>query len=102
MKTPWFVYILLCDRKTYYIGLTSNIDNRFKSHINKENIATKEFSDIRLVYKETYLTRQQAEKRERQLKGWSAAKKNSLIEGDKEKLTRLSKTRSLAEGKSDE
>lgn len=70
----WNVYILLCDQKTYYIGLTSNINNRLRSHKARENIATKEFSDLRIVYTEKYRTRKEAEKREIQLKKWSKAK----------------------------
>lgn len=96
---PWVIYILLCDQKTYYIGLTSNIENRVKSHKSKLNIATKEFSDLRLVYQENYLTRIKAEKREMQLKKWTVAKKKALIQGNKQLLIMLSKTRSLVEGK---
>jgi putative endonuclease len=94
----WNVYILLCNQKTYYIGLTSNIENRLKSHKAKFNIATKEFSDIQLVYTEQYKTRAEAEKREQQLKKWTFAKKKALVEGNKELLINLSKTRSVVEG----
>lgn len=58
----WFVYILLCDQKTYYIGLTHDLQQRFKSHKAKQNIATKEFSDLKLIYSEEYSTRNEAEK----------------------------------------
>lgn len=92
---PWFVYILLCDQKTYYIGLTHNLEQRFNSHKIKKNIATKEFSDLRLAYHEQYPTRKEAERREQQLKRWTFAKKKALIEGNKELLRQLSKTRSL-------
>jgi putative endonuclease len=92
---PWFVYILLCDQKTYYIGLTHNLQQRLKSHQSKANIATKEFSDLQLIYHEQYATRQEAERREKQLKGWTVAKKKALVEGNKELLIQLSKTRSL-------
>lgn len=91
----WFVYILLCDQKTYYIGLTHNLDQRVKSHQAKNNLATKEFSDLKLVYYEHYSTRHQSEKREQQLKRWTVAKKKALIEGNKELLKQLSKTRSM-------
>lgn len=98
MRVFWFVYILLCDQKTYYIGLTHNIQQRIKSHKAKYNIATKEFSDLKLVYSEEYKTRYDAEKREQQLKRWTLAKKKALIEGNKDLLIKLSKTRSLGEG----
>jgi putative endonuclease len=88
----WFVYILLCDQKTYYIGLTSNIQNRFKSHKSRKNIATKKFSDLKLIYSEKYKTRIEAERRESQIKKWSRAKKKALIEGKIEILRELSKS----------
>lgn len=95
----WFLYILLCDQKTYYIGLTHNPEHRINSHRAKENLATKEFSDLKLVYTEEYPTRKEAERREQQLKKWTFAKKKALIEGNKELLIHLSKTRSLVKGK---
>lgn len=65
------------------------------SHKAKYNLATKKFSVVELVYSEQYLTRKLAEKRERQLKGWTFAKKKALIDGDKDLLIKLSKTRSV-------
>jgi predicted GIY-YIG superfamily endonuclease len=46
------------------------------------------------VYSEAFLSEVEAIQRERQLKRWSAAKKESLIMGDIQKLKRLSKPRS--------
>jgi predicted GIY-YIG superfamily endonuclease len=43
------------------------------------------------MYKEEYLTRVEAKKREQQLKKWSIAKKKALISDNKELLIRLSK-----------
>jgi putative endonuclease len=96
-KMPWFVYILLCDNKTYYIGISHDLQKRVKSHEMRQNIATKEFSDLKLLYSEQYDLRLEAEKREKQLKGWTVAKKKALIEGNKDLLIKLSKTRSLLE-----
>ncbi|MEK7186137.1 MAG: GIY-YIG nuclease family protein [Patescibacteria group bacterium] len=92
----WFTYFLLCDKKTYYIGLTHNLTQRIFSHKSKQNIATKEFSYLELVYSEQYATRREAEKREQQLKRWAHAKKKALVEGNLKLLKRLSKTRSLS------
>ncbi len=91
----WHIYILLCDQKTYYVGLTSNLSQRLESHKLKKNLATKKFSDLRLVYSEDYETRMQAEAREIQLKKWSVAKKKALVDGNKELLIKLSKSRSV-------
>ena len=94
----WFVYILLCDQKTYYVGLTHNLEHRFKSHKNKYNLGTKEFSDLRLVYSEEHPTRLLAERREKQLKGWTHAKKKALVEGNIELLKKLTRNPGLVDG----
>jgi predicted GIY-YIG superfamily endonuclease len=88
----YFIYILLCDQKSYYIGLTHNLEQRLSSHKSKANMATKEFSDLQMIYHEQFGTRKEAEIREKQLKGWSIAKKEALINGDLELLKQLSKS----------
>lgn len=81
MNSEWFVYLLLCDQKIFYVGITPDLESRLKEHRSKESFFTKKFSDIQLVYCEKYPDRYEAAKRERQLKGWSVAKKRLLIEG---------------------
>lgn len=93
----WYVYILLCDQKTFYVGSTDNLERRLKQHTRKESFYTKKFSDIQLMYKEIFLYRNQAIKREEQLKTWSIAKKKALIPGDIQLLQKLSKGRGRAE-----
>jgi putative endonuclease len=77
----WYVYLLLCDHKTFYVGITSDLKRRLGEHRNKESIFTKKFCDVDMVYAERYDDKYQAAKRERQLKGWSVVKKKLLIEG---------------------
>ena len=77
----WYVYMLLCDQKTYYIGITNDLRKRLNEHRNKMSLYTSRFSDIKLVYCEEYIGKYEAAKREKQLKGWSNAKKHMLIEG---------------------
>ena len=50
-----------------------------------------------MVYSEQYFTRKEAEEREKQLKGWSTAKKKALMAGDKVLLIKLSKSTGLGE-----
>lgn len=73
--------MLLCDQKSFYVGITPNPKERIAEHRNKECIATKEFSDFKMVYCEKYLNKFEAVKREKQIKGWSRTKKQMLIEG---------------------
>lgn len=74
--------MLLCDQKTFYVGMTSDINKRLKEHKNKESFFTKKFSDIKLIYCEKYDSEKDAVRREKQLKGWSRAKKQLLLSGD--------------------
>jgi predicted GIY-YIG superfamily endonuclease len=91
----WYVYILQCSDKSYYIGHTNNIQERIKRHNTGQAAKwTACRLPVRLVYKETYPTEQQAIKREHQIKKWSHQKKKSLIAGDFKTLKTLSKSRS--------
>jgi predicted GIY-YIG superfamily endonuclease len=49
---PYFIYILLCNQKTYYVGITDNLERRLNEHKNKKSFYTKQFSDINMVYSE--------------------------------------------------
>jgi putative endonuclease len=85
-----FLYVLLCNQKTYYVGITDNLERRLKEHKSKKTFYTKQFSDVELIYSEKVRNKITAEKREKQIKGWSNAKKKALIEGNIEKLIKLS------------
>jgi putative endonuclease len=77
----WYVYILLCDKKTYYVGITNDLQERLREHKAGQSFFTKQFSDFELVRQEWYPDKTSAAKRERQLKGWSHEKKSELIKG---------------------
>jgi putative endonuclease len=71
--------MLLCNQKTFYVGITDNVSRRFDEHRSKSSFFTKQFSDIELIYCEKYCTKHEAAAREKQIKGWSRAKKQKLI-----------------------
>jgi predicted GIY-YIG superfamily endonuclease len=75
----------------YYVGSTNNIERRLFEHQNKQSNFTHKFSDIKLVYQEKLNSREEAWQREKQLKGWSNAKKKALVEGNMAFLKNLSK-----------
>jgi len=77
----WFVYMLLCDKKAFYIGITNDLARRIENHRNKNSFFTKKFSKLKLIYCEKYQLEKAAVEREKQLKGWSRAKKQLLING---------------------
>ena len=93
----WFVYILLCDQKTFYVGRTQYMEERLLEHQRGYSNFTEKFSNIKLVHKEQYRSFKEAEQRENQLKKWSVAKKKALIAGNKDLLVRLSKSREIAD-----
>ncbi|MEK7572046.1 MAG: GIY-YIG nuclease family protein [Patescibacteria group bacterium] len=93
---PFFVYILRSIDNQLYIGQTNNLHNREKQHLTKDWKAakfTKDGDGFKLVYHEELPSRLEAMRRETQLKGWSRAKKEALINGDLDKLKLLSKSR---------
>ncbi|WP_405572945.1 GIY-YIG nuclease family protein [Winogradskyella sp. Asnod2-B02-A] len=88
-----YIYILKCADDTYYTGITSNLNKRLfehKSGAHKDSYTYKrrpvelkfyaEFTDINLAI-ET----------EKQIKKWSRAKKEALINDEYEKLPNLAK-----------
>jgi predicted GIY-YIG superfamily endonuclease len=99
---PWFVYILLCDQKTFYVGMTEDVAKRLVEHTSGYSRYTRKFSDIQLVYQEQCRSHAEAERRELQLKKWSVAKKKALIAGDKTLLRQLSKGHELADATGEE
>jgi putative endonuclease len=74
--------MLFCDEKTYYVGITTNLDKKIQEHKNKQSFFTKKFSHIQPVYCEKYKNQHEAAIREKQLKGWSHAKKQMLANGE--------------------
>ena len=85
--TKPYVYILLCANGEYYVGSTTNLPLRMKEHQEgiKGSRFTKSHHPVRLVYFEEHDTIEDAHWRERQLHGWSRAKKEKLISGEWEK-----------------
>ena len=77
----YFAYIVCSRTGTLYIGVTNSISRRALQHKRGEieGFASKYHCD-RLVYYERYQHVQKAIAREKQLKGWSRAKKIALIE----------------------
>src|SRR5438874_1550575 len=77
----FYVYMLTNKWHTVlYTGSTRSVDGRLFQH--KEKIRpgfTNKYNCDQLVYFEEFDTRSEAEAREKQIKGWTRAKKNALI-----------------------
>lgn len=89
-KDKTCVYIIRCEVGSLYTGITNNLERRLKEHSNgKGSLYMKYNHPIRIVYKEEFSNILDAERRERQIKGWTHKKKEALIRNDLEFLKRL-------------
>ena len=89
---PFYVYFLKNSSNHLYIGQTNNLKRREKEQfLNSGKTAkfVKSRGNFELVYYEVYPTRIEAMRREKQLKGWTRAKKEALIRGDFKLLKKL-------------
>jgi putative endonuclease len=85
------VYILRCSVGSYYVGVADDIPVRVERHnAGRGSLWTRKRRPVTLMYSESFPTIQLAESRERQLKGWSRAKKEALIAADTARLKQLS------------
>ncbi|HDH50277.1 MAG TPA: GIY-YIG nuclease family protein [Nitrospirae bacterium] len=90
----WYLYILKCNDGSLYTGTTPNLQRRIKSHNDGSGGRyTRCRLPVSLIYSESYSIKSDALKRELQIKGWSRAKKESLIAGNLAKLQQLSKNK---------
>ncbi|GAA3634010.1 GIY-YIG nuclease family protein [Flavivirga jejuensis] len=92
MKT-YYVYILKCSDGTYYTGFTSNLEQRFVAHKGGKHKDSYTYSrrPLSLVFYAEFTDPSIAIKTEKQIKKWSKAKKEALINNEFEKLPNLSK-----------
>lgn len=90
----YFVYILECSDKSYYTGVTSNLNKRVQEH-NSGLLKgyTSSRLPVKLIYSNRFTNIGDAIKAEKQIKGWSRVKKLALTNGDFDKLVELSKSK---------
>ena len=88
--------MLRCSDGSYYAGHTNDLEHRLAAH---ERGATEGYTlsrrPVELVFSDQFSTRLEAFHRERQIKGWSRARKEALIKGDWDGLVELSNRRSV-------
>jgi len=91
-----YVYVLRCVDGHYYVGITrGSLERRVAEHnAGAFGGYTSSRRPVTLVYHEHFENIVDAIAMERQIKGWSRAKKEALIRGDFEALKRLAKRRS--------
>lgn len=85
------MYILQCCDGSYYTGSTKNLERRLQQHQEGKGANhTKKRLPVTLVYYEMYDRIDTAFYREKQVQGWSRAKKEALLRGELEALPGLS------------
>ncbi len=82
----YFVYILECADKSFYVGCTNNLERRLKQHNDSKWGAhyTKIRRPVFLKYSESFETLIKARRRESEIKGWRREKKLNLIKDSPE------------------
>ncbi|WP_130176630.1 GIY-YIG nuclease family protein [Cryobacterium sp. SO1] len=78
-----FMYILECADGSFYVGSTWDLERRLAQHNTADQGAayTRRRRPVRLVYCEQSESIADAYAREKQIQGWSRAKRIALIEG---------------------
>ena len=91
--TGAYVYILQCSDQSYYVGTTrKEIGLRVAEHNNGYfGGYTHLRRPVRLMFSQHFEVIADAIAAERQVKGWSRAKKEALIKGDWSRLSALAK-----------
>jgi len=78
----YFTYIILCKNNKYYVGHSSDVGRRFDRHLHKFGAKfTSQNIPVKILWKQEFNTEIEAIRREKQIKGWSRAKKENLING---------------------
>ena len=89
----YYVYIVQCRDGFYYTGITNNLEKRIDEH-NEGKIKTcftYRRRPVTVKYFERFKDVNQAIAREKQLKGWSRAKKEALFHEEYDVLKELAK-----------
>ncbi|BAI96548.1 hypothetical protein Sj15T_08600 [Sphingobium sp. TA15] len=90
---PFWTYLLHCADRSFYTGHTDNLQTRIAQH---ETGAipghTLNRRPIKLVWSQEFGTRMEALEAERQIKGWSRAKKLALIREDWKLISTLAQS----------
>jgi predicted GIY-YIG superfamily endonuclease len=82
------VYMLECADGSYYVGMTERLELRLAEHQSGFDPSSYTYRrrPVKLVWSQDFQSQQQAFFRERQVKGWSRAKRIALIHGDWDKI----------------
>jgi len=90
----FYAYILLCRDGSYYVGHTDDIEQRMAQHqTGALGGYTSKRLPVKLLWAESFQTRDDAFAAERKLKGWSRAKKEAMMAGNWALVSELARGR---------
>jgi predicted GIY-YIG superfamily endonuclease len=88
----FWAYMLHCRGGYFYVGQTDDLERRIGEHMSGLIPGfTADHLPVDLVWTQEFVTRYEAKTAEKQIKGWSRAKKLALIRGDWERISVLAK-----------
>jgi predicted GIY-YIG superfamily endonuclease len=88
----FWVYILKCNDGSYYTGHTESLEKRIGEHQSGAYGGyTSTRLPVKLVFAQDFPTREEALTSERQIKGWSRKKKEAMMRGDWNEVSRLAR-----------
>jgi putative endonuclease len=92
---PYIVYILECSDGSYYTGSTDDITKRLWQH--EQGVKSSSYTYSRRPIKLVWTSEEvkyfyDALRYERQIKGWTRAKKEALIRGDYDEIHKIVKS----------
>ena len=88
----FWAYMLHCGNGSFYVGHADDLDCRIAQHVSGEfGGYTSTRLPVKLVWCDEFPSRYEALSAERQIKGWSRAKKLALIRGDWKLISRLAR-----------
>jgi putative endonuclease len=90
----FWTYMLQCADRTFYVGHTDDLEDRIAQHQTSAcGGYTSTRLPVKLVWCDEFPSRYEALQAERQIKGWSRAKKLALIRGDWNLISALARNR---------
>jgi predicted GIY-YIG superfamily endonuclease len=93
---PSGVYILRCRDNSYYTGVTSNLERRLDEHYHSETGYVAKRKPFEYLWSDEFANIDDAIACEKQVKGWSRAKKEALMRGDWAEIQRLAHVKGAA------
>jgi predicted GIY-YIG superfamily endonuclease len=91
----FWVYILRCADGSYYTGHTDNLEKRMNQyHTDECEVYIAARRPVELAWSQECATRYEVLSAEQQIKGWSRRKKEAMMHGDWEEVSRLARNKS--------